>query len=302
MNYRKIFTAAFAEAAPRRSEETAAREIIEKGKAMKTAKTSTRKICTSIAAAAAVLIIGGVSVGAATGWSFTGAFDKLFADRAEDDSYVSPIDFSKMGKELDEKFEGEGYTLNVRGVAASERSLFLLCDVTFTEEFLAGNSIDKDDKVDVYGFISSGDDGSGTSQMYMNEGSTYSFYMLFHNDSKEYSDTTVNVDFSRIKIGETYIECDHEFKLDIDFDVMDDVAVKYTNIEVQAGEDTVILNKVTYDAFSVQLRFYYDYLPEALGELHDTFSGGSYITKTDGTQVALTDFGGSCAKISSVQG
>ena len=175
MNYKEIFTAAFSEAAPRKSDTEAAREIIEKGKAMKTTKHSARKIFTSIAAAAAVLIVGGVTVGAATGWDFLGAFNKVFADRAEDASYVSPIDFSKMGKELDHQFEGDGYTLNVRGAAASDQTLFLLYDITFTEEFITENNIDKESIAAPACFIELGESSSATDTLYTSEGNTYSY-------------------------------------------------------------------------------------------------------------------------------
>ena len=294
MNYKDIFTAAFSEVAPRKSEDAAAREIIEKGKAMKTTKTSTRKIFTSIAAAAAVLMIGGVTVGAATGWSFTDAFDKLFAERSEDASYVSPIDFTKMGKELDVKFETEDYTIDVRGVAASKKSLFLLYDITFSDEFIAENPIDENDLVDSICFFTTGDNGSSITDMYMHEGNTYSFYNLHHNYNKESTSGNIKVDFRSIIFGETTIDCDHEFDLKLDFNILEDIEIVYPYIMVQAGEDNVLLNKIVYDAFSIQLNFDYEYLPDALGKLCDDFAD-SYITKTDGTQMSLVNPGGQCS-------
>ncbi len=300
MNYKDIFTAAFSEVAPRKSEDAAAREIIEKGKAMKTAKTSTRKIFTSIAAAAAVLMIGGVTVGAATGWSFTDAFDKLFADRAQDasyenpidySSYVSPIDFSKMGKELDHSFEGDGYTLNVRGAAASDKTLFLLYDITFTEEFLTANNIDKEIISNPVSFIKLGESSSSTNFMYMNEGNTFSYCEMYHCHDSSLSGKTVEIEFRSIDAGNYgIISCDHEFDLKIDFAETDDVHTIELDETIQAGEDTVTLDKIAYDAFSVELIFN-SITSSNHVMLWNTFLTG-YITKTDGTQIALLSAGG----------
>lgn len=298
MNYKDIFTAAFSEAAPLKDEEIAAREIIEKGKAMKTTKHSARKIFTSIAAAAAVLIVGGVSVGAATGWDFIGAFNKVFADRAEDASYVSPIDFSKMGKELDVKFEGEDYTIDFRGVAASSKTLFMLYDITFTEEFLSEHG-----ECDIItAFITSrmSGNGGGQSEIYNVDGNTYSLYYSYNcYDTKITEGKSINVRIGGIGLydGNDHItiDCEHEFKLNIDFDILEDVCTVDVNEEIQAGEDTVILDKIVYDAFTIDLQFSYVGLPDAIWELDDIARYNSYITRTDGTQMELTGIGGSCA-------
>ena len=291
MNYKEIFTAAFSEAAPRKSDTEAAREIIEKGKAMKTTKHSARKIFTSIAAAAAVLIVGGVTVGAATGWDFLGAFDKVFADRAEDASYVSPIDFSKMGKELDHQFEGDGYTLNVRGAAASDQTLFLLYDITFTEEFITENNIDKESIAAPACFIELGESSSATDTLYTSEGNTYSYCKVYHRHDGTLAGKTSEVVFRSIDAGNYgTISCDHRFDLKIDFAETDDVHTVELDEAIQTGEDTVILDKIVYDAFSIEL-IYNGVTPNNHGEIWDTLITG-HINKTDGTQIALLSAGG----------
>ncbi len=291
MNYRDIFTAAFSEAAPRKDERSAAREIIEKGKAMKTTKHSARKIFTSIAAAAAVLIVGGVSVGAATGWDFLGAFNKVFADRAEDASYVSPIDFSKMGKELDHRFEGDGYTLNVRGAAASDQTLFLLYDVTFTEEFLTANNIDKVSIAAPACFINLGESSSATNTLYMSEGNTFSYCEVYHRHDGTLAGKTSEVVFRSIDAGNYgTINCDHRFDLKIDFAETDDVHTVELDESIQAGEDTVILDKIVYDAFSIEF-ISNCVTPNNHSEIWNTLTTG-HINKTDGTQIALLSAGG----------
>lgn len=291
MNYKDIFTAAFSEAAPHKSDAEAAREIIEKGKAMKTTKHSARKIFTSIAAAAAVLIVGGVSVGAATGWDFLGAFNKVFADRAEDASYVSPIDFSKMGKELDESFVGDGYTLNVRGAAASDQTLFLLYDVTFTEEFITENNIDKESIAAPACFIELGESSSATDTLYTSEGNTYSYCKVYHRHDGTLAGKTSEVVFRSIDAGNYgTISCDHRFDLKIDFAETDDVHTVELDEAIQAGEDTVILDKIVYDAFSIEL-ISNGVTPNNHGEIWDTLITG-HINKTDGTQIALLSAGG----------
>lgn len=291
MNYKDIFTAAFSEAAPHKSDAEAAREIIEKGKAMKTTKHSARKIFTSIAAAAAVLIVGGVTVGAATGWDFLGAFDKVFADRAEDASYVSPIDFSKMGKELDESFVGDGYTLNVRGAAASDQTLFLLYDVTFTEEFITENNIDKESIAAPACFINLGESSSSTNTLYMSEDNTYSYCEVYHRHDGTLADRTSEIIFRSIDAGNYgTISCDHRFDLKIDFAETEDVHTIELDEPIQVGEDTVILDKIVYDAFSIEL-ISNGVTPNNHGEIWDTLITG-HINKTDGTQIALLSAGG----------
>lgn len=294
MNYKDIFTTAFSEAAPRKSDTEAAREIIEKGKAMKTTKHSARKIFTSIAAAAAVLIVGGVTVGAATGWDFLGAFNKVFADRAEDASYISPIDFSKMGKELDHQFEGDGYTLNVRGAAASDQTLFLLYDVTFTEEFITENNIDKTLISNPVSFIKLGESSSSTNSMYMNEGNTFSYYEMYHGyDGGSLAGKTVEIEFRSIDAGNYgTIDCDHRFDLKIDFAETDDVHTVELDESIQTGEDTVILDKIVYDAFSAELILNgMTASSHGHSELWNALLAG-HINKTDGTQVALLSASG----------
>ncbi len=290
MNYKDIFTTAFSEAAPRKSDTEAAREIIEKGKAMKTTKHSARKILTSIAAAAAVLIVGGVTVGAATGWDFLGAFNKVFADRAEDASYVSPIDFSKMGKELDESFAGDGYTLNVRGAAASDQTLFLLYDVTFTEEFITANNIDRNSIANPVAFIKLGESSSSTNYMYMNEGNTFSFCEMYHCHDSSLSGKTVEIEFRSIDAGNYgIISCDHRFDLKIDFAETDDVHTIELDETIQTGENTVILDKIVYDAFSAEL-ILNGITPDSFDLWNALITG--HINKTDGTQIALLSAGG----------
>lgn len=291
MNYKDIFIRAFSEAAPRRSEADAVREIIEKGKSMKTTRHSVKKIFTCVAAAAAVLIVGGVSVGAATGWDFLGAFDKLFAERAEDASYVSPIDFSKMGKELDESFEGDGYTLNVRGAAASDKTLFLLYDVTFTEEFITENNIDKTLIANPVAFLKLGESSSSTNTLYMSEGNTFSYCEMYHCHNSSLSGKTVEIEFRSIDAGNYgTISCDHRFDLKIDFAETDDVHTVELDEAIQTGEDTVILDKIVYDAFSIEL-ISNGVTPNNHGEIWDTLITG-HINKTDGTQIALLSAGG----------
>ncbi len=291
MNYRKIFTEAFLDVSPKLDEQAAAREIIERGKTMKTTRHSVKKTFTAIAAAAAVALVGGVSVAAATGWSFTAAFDKLFADRAEDASYVSPIDFSKMGKELDNRFEGDGYTLNVRGAAASDKTLFLLYDITFTEEFLTDNNIDKDIISNPACFIQLGESSSSTNYMYMNEGNTFSYCEMYHCHDGSLSGKTVEVEFRSIDAGNYgIINCNHEFDLKIDFAETEDVHTIELDDTIQAGEDTVILDKIVYDAFSTELIL--NGMTPNSHEFCNTLLITGYITKTDGTQIALLSAGG----------
>ena len=196
-----------------------------------------------------------------------------------------------MGKELDESFVGDGYTLNVRGAAASDKTLFLLYDVTFTEEFLADNAISEEDMQGPSCFIMTGSSSTGTDAMYMSEGNTYSFYQLYHSHDESLAGKTAEVEFRNIHVGnDITIPCDHRFKLNIDFATTDNVGVYGLHMPIKVGEETIMLDKIVYDAFSIEF-ISNGVTPNSHGEIWDTLFTG-HINKTDGTQVSLLSAGG----------
>lgn len=96
---------------------------------------STRRgMLAGLAAAAAVLVCGAVTVGAVNDWNYAAVFSKYLSDKSGMDvSY----DFTGMGLDIGQSFEGEGYTLTVQSVIADAFSLYIFYDITLGEEMQA---------------------------------------------------------------------------------------------------------------------------------------------------------------------
>lgn len=162
MDYRNIFDAALNEAAETAhlpDDDRFIRIVKERTNSMKTKKVNWKKpaaVAASIAAAAALT----VSVGAALNWDFNTAFGSVFTHRDEslpesqevhftekyDESIeiqfipaantytANGFDYTRYGKELDLSFEGDGFTVNYKGMMGEGRVLYVLYDVVFDED------------------------------------------------------------------------------------------------------------------------------------------------------------------------
>ena len=113
-----------------------------------------------IAAAAAVLLCGTITVGAVSEWDFAALFRNYFSEKSG--SEIS-YDFSGMGLNIGESYQGEGYTLTVQGVIADTNAVYTLYDIALDESIQ--KQIRDYKEVVVFGGLSAGvikEDTTGT--------------------------------------------------------------------------------------------------------------------------------------------
>ena len=87
-----------------------------------------------IAAAAAVLLYGTITAGAVSEWDFAALFRNYFSEKSG--SEIS-YDFSGMGLNIGESYQGEGYTLTVQGVIADTNAVYTLYEIALDESVKA---------------------------------------------------------------------------------------------------------------------------------------------------------------------
>ena len=174
MDYKALFDNVMYEkydTTPLSDDEAFIQSVKERAKNMNNKKFKMKKpavIAVSIAAAAALT----VSVGAAANWDIGAAFGRIFnkaasepkdfwfidADNAPDTQIAQKddvlpdndgnakivtventyrnygFDYNKYGKELDLSFDGDGFTVNYKGIMGEGRVLYVLYDVVFDED------------------------------------------------------------------------------------------------------------------------------------------------------------------------
>lgn len=129
---------AFDEISPIRSDEELFRAVLDrKAEDMKATRKIGKKAIVILAAAAVLLGMTTVGVGAAYQWNLTAAFEGLFRDRRETygEKADPGIDFSQIGKEIGESWSGEGYTLTIEGAVADEGDAYFYYTLAFDETF-----------------------------------------------------------------------------------------------------------------------------------------------------------------------
>ncbi len=158
MNYKDFFEDALCEAftkAPFSDDEKMFDIVKERTRIMEKTKVKFKKpiaVIASIAAAAALT----VSVGAALNWDINALFGDMFGKKSAEQNIMpyidtdspqnaqfvaventyrnSGFDYSRYGKELDMSYDGEGYTLNLKGVMGEGRVIYLIYDIVFDDE------------------------------------------------------------------------------------------------------------------------------------------------------------------------
>lgn len=158
MNYKDFFEDALCEAftkAPFSDDEKMFDIVKERTRNMEKKKVKFKKpiaVIASIAAAAALT----VSVGAALNWDINALFGDMFGKKSAEQNIMpyidtdspqnaqfvaventyrnSGFDYSRYGKELDMSYDGEGYTLNLKGVMGEGRVIYLIYDIVFDDE------------------------------------------------------------------------------------------------------------------------------------------------------------------------
>ena len=137
---KKEYNELFNRISPQSSNEEFLSQILRKAEIVEK-KNKVRMKKPVIAAFAAVFTLAAatITVGAATGWDFNSGFDAVFKNRSEQyintPVYQPGFDFAKYGKELDQHYTFDDYTLNIYGVIADESTAYVMYDVVFDEDF-----------------------------------------------------------------------------------------------------------------------------------------------------------------------
>lgn len=129
---------AFDVISPIRSDEELLRAVLDrKAENMNTTRKIGKKAVAILVAAAVVLGVTAVGVGAAYQWNLSAAFEGLFRDRSETfgGKADSGIDFSQVGTEIGESWRGEGYTLTIEGAIADGSTIYFYYTLAFDEDF-----------------------------------------------------------------------------------------------------------------------------------------------------------------------
>lgn len=109
---------------------TKAHQIQAQYNAQHPARRTNRGFRIGLAAAAAVILCGTVTAGAVSDWDYAALFRKYFSDKTGTEiSY----DFSGMGLDIGQQYEGEGYTLTVQGVIADQNAVYTLYEIALDE-------------------------------------------------------------------------------------------------------------------------------------------------------------------------
>ena len=95
---------------------------------------SRRGMLTALAAAAALMICGTVTVGAVNDWNYAAVFSKYFSEKSGEQVLY---DFSGMGMDIGEVIPGEGFTLTIQSVAADTAAVYVAYDVELSDEIRA---------------------------------------------------------------------------------------------------------------------------------------------------------------------
>lgn len=124
-----------------------------------------RGMLTGLAAAAAVLICGTVTVGAANNWDYAAVFSKYFETKSGEPVYY---DFTGMGLDIGQEIVRDDYTVTVNSVLADTGAVYVAYDIKLSDEInaqLADNT-----EISAYGGIlcsitKEGEDGTYSPEM-----------------------------------------------------------------------------------------------------------------------------------------
>lgn len=324
MDYSKIFKKAFSEAVPPVSDEEAARDIIKRGNAMKLNKISPKRIIAATAAAAAVLMAGGVSVAAANGWNIADAFAGLFSAKAESrfgseiGTYDSPVDFAAMGKELEitrglnlhsslritendqdiEQLEDYNATLTVRGVAADEMTVYIMYDIAFEDGLPEDIASAPAELLTAHMSHDIGPVGNSLSTTYNSgayaiSGNTVSFYDFIHLGTPDitFDGRTIRYTFNGLSRflddGATkhFYTGSADFEIPIDFELRESVIVE-TDMPMQSGDCAYTLESVKIGTFDVEFIFSTADYDALVDNFDGMYSAGEAVfLAEDGTEI-----------------
>ena len=95
---------------------------------------SRRGMLAGLAAAAAVLICGTVTVGAVNDWNYAAVFSRYFSEKSGGQVLY---DFTGMGMDVGETVTGDGYTLTIQSIMADATAVYVAYDVELSDEINA---------------------------------------------------------------------------------------------------------------------------------------------------------------------
>lgn len=90
-----------------------------------------RGMLAGIAAAAAVLVCGAVTVGAVNDWNYAAVFSKYFSEKSGETVYY---DFTGMGMDIGQVIEGDGFTMTIQSVVADANAVYVAYDIALSDE------------------------------------------------------------------------------------------------------------------------------------------------------------------------
>lgn len=124
-----------------------------------------RGMRTGIAAAAALLLCGTVTVGAVNHWDYAAVFSKYFEAKSGEPVYY---DFTGMGLDIGQEIVKDDYTVNVNSVLADTGAVYVAYDIRLSDEIKAQLA----DYTEVYanggiwcGIIKEGEEGTYSPEM-----------------------------------------------------------------------------------------------------------------------------------------
>lgn len=85
-------------------------------------------------AAAAVLMLGTVTVGAVNNWDYSVVFNKYFSEKS---GTQSGFDFTGMGLDIGDTIGGDGFSMTIQSVMADASNLYIAYDVVLSDEINA---------------------------------------------------------------------------------------------------------------------------------------------------------------------
>ncbi len=294
MNYNEIYKKSFAALTPQTDS-----EMLYKIAKEHSIKTDTRKRLRAgkVAAIAVAAVLGTVtiSVGAATGWDFNGAFNALFRSRVDSpkisEEYavlelagMTPLDFSSCGKQLDIT---EGYdecTVSVRGIAADNSMAYVIYDITLAEERTAlpqwaaqrssGNIFAGGERIsptNMHGFI-------------RQQGEVYTFYSA----AQTYLDTSIEGCVFRLDLGGVF-----KADIPIDFDVSDSYRVFELNQQLNLKRETYFYERFEEEnnMEEYQRQSEITVCPATITEARVSPFSFSYTYLHDGSDIVLSEDG-----------
>ena len=95
---------------------------------------NTRRLLAGLAAAAAVMIGGTVTVGALNGWDYSSLFNRWF--RSQDSTYED-FDFTGMGTDINEEIALDGFSMTIQSVVAEANAVHLIYNCRLDPEYEA---------------------------------------------------------------------------------------------------------------------------------------------------------------------